>query len=62
MKNLTWALIVLAALGFVGAVVLAVSGYEFMNVAAEGFSRACTNLALLAIALLLVSEKKGSES
>ncbi|KPL11049.1 hypothetical protein AMJ85_04815 [candidate division BRC1 bacterium SM23_51] len=62
MKNVAWALIGLSALGFVGAVVLAVSSRGVLGVAAEGFSRACSNLALLAIALLLATGEKGSES
>lgn len=61
MRNVILALILLAALGFVLAVVLALSGRgDLMGVSVEGYSRACSNLALLAIALLLVSEKKGS--
>ena len=62
MRNLSWALIVLSALGFVLAIAFALLGRKFMNVGAEGFSRACTNLALLAIAFLLVSKKKGGGS
>jgi len=53
MQNLHYAailLIALAALGFVLAV-FANMGGNMMGVTAEGFSRACSNLALLAIAL-----------
>ncbi len=60
MRYLSWALIVLAALGFVLALVLAVSSRTLLGVAPEGFSRACTNLVLLAIAVMLATkEEKG---
>ena len=61
MRNVILTLIVLSALCFVLAVVLVLfSGGNLMGVAVEGYSRACSNLALIAIALLLFSEKKGS--
>lgn len=53
MQNLNKLLIVLAALAFVLAV-LGSFGINPIGVEAEGYSRACTNLALLAIALHLV--------
>ena len=58
MRNLVWVLIVLSVVGFVGAVVGALTGQLFLGVQPEGYSRACTNLALIAIAILLVPEKK----
>src|SRR4029079_12969906 len=54
MRNLTLALIGLAALAFLLAVASSFTG-PVGPVQAEGFSRASTNLALLAIALLLSS-------
>jgi hypothetical protein len=59
-RNLAVILIALSALGFVIAVVGALLGLSIMGVAPEGFSRACTNLALIAIALVLVSERKSA--
>ena len=58
MQNLISVLIGLAALAFVLAVVLSIFSIGILHVGAEGFSRASTNLALLAIALSLVSGKK----
>ena len=52
MSNLVVALIVLAALAFVLAVVASFSG-PIVGTGAEAYSRASTNLALLAIALVL---------
>lgn len=54
MDNLPKALTALAALGFALAVVSAFMG-PIMGIPPEGFSRACTNLALLAIASVLLS-------
>lgn len=55
MRTLVKVLVGLAALAFVLAVVTAFTG-RFMPVHPEGFSRACSNLALLAIALVLTFE------
>ena len=52
MRTLAKVLVGLAALAFVLAVVTAFAG-PLMHVHPEGFSRACSNLALLAIALLM---------
>ena len=60
MRTLTWILIVLSGLGFVLAVIGSLMGWAIMGVASEGFSRGCTNLALLAIALTVVSKKKST--
>lgn len=62
MRNLILVLIVLSALNFVVAAITALVGSGFLGVASEGFSNACTNLALLAIALLLASKRKDSSS
>ena len=61
MRNATLVLIALSAVGFVFAVVGALLGRSIMGIASEGFSRACTNLALIAIALLLASEKRSAK-
>ena len=53
MRNLTIAIIGIAALSFILAVVAALLGGGFMNVSAEAFSRTSNNLALIAIALIL---------
>jgi len=57
MRNLTLALTGLAALAFVLAVVSCLLG-SFGPVQAESYSRASTNLALLAIALVLTSKDR----
>ena len=61
MRNLVWVLIGLSALGFVLAVVAVLLRTNILLVSAEGFSRACTNLALIAISLLLAWKKEGKE-
>ena len=53
MKNLVWVLALLSALSFVLAVVGALTGTWVLGVGPEGYSRACSNLALLAIVLFL---------
>ena len=61
MRNIVLILICLSALGFVLAVITnLVGGGPVMGVSPEGFSRACSNLALIAIALSLWF-KGGSE-
>jgi hypothetical protein len=55
MRTLAKVLVGLAALAFLLAVVTVFTG-RLMHVQAEGFSRACSNLALLAIALLVAFE------
>ena len=56
MNTLARALTALAALAFVLAVVASFSG-PIMETGAEAFSRACTNLALLAIALNMIFDR-----
>ncbi len=59
MPNLNRALVGLAALAFVLAVVVAITGPLFLNIEAEGLSRASANLALLAIAAHFVLGDEG---
>ena len=54
MKNIAMGLVVLSALGFLTAGAGAVVTGPIAGVSAEGFSRASTNLALLAMALIIV--------
>lgn len=56
MRHLMWILIVLSAVGFVMAMVSALTHSQILGVAAEGYSRASANLALIAIAVLLIPE------
>ena len=51
MRSVSMALIGLSALGFLLAVVATLVPTEIMGVSAEGFSRGCSNLVLIAIAL-----------
>jgi hypothetical protein len=55
MRALAKVLVGLAALAFVLAIVTTFTG-RLMHVHPEGFSRACSNLALIAIALVLTFE------
>ncbi|MDZ7723423.1 MAG: hypothetical protein U5R06_11615 [candidate division KSB1 bacterium] len=57
MKILTWLLIGLSALAFVLAVVSVLLSGRILGVSPEAYSRACSNLALIAIALLLTLKK-----
>lgn len=56
MQTLAKVLVALAALAFVLAAVTNFRG-GMMGVSPEGFSRACTNLALLAIALVAIEPR-----
>ena len=58
MQKFIIVLIGLAALSFLLAVLTAFSGIFIIRIPAEAYSRACTNLALIAIALSLLSKKK----
>ncbi|MCK5596458.1 MAG: hypothetical protein KAJ04_03330 [Candidatus Eisenbacteria sp.] len=60
MRKLTRALISLSVVGFVLAVVGSFTRVAILGIAPEGFSRGCTNLALIAIALLLALDKERS--
>jgi hypothetical protein len=57
MRTLAKVFVALAALAFVLAVVTAFTG-RLIYVQPEGFSRACSNLALLAIALVVSFEPR----
>lgn len=57
MRTLVWILVALGAVAFVLACAAALLGYPLFLVSAEGFSRASTNLVLIAIALKLLSDK-----
>ena len=54
MQYLIKAMVGLAALAFLLAVASSLNLFSVMDVAAEGLSRACTNLALLGIAFSMV--------
>ncbi len=57
MENVAKGLIGLAALAFIVGVIVGFMGSPLMNIPAESFSRGCDNLALLAIALMLMGSK-----
>jgi hypothetical protein len=57
MDNVLRGLIVLAALGFIMAVIGTVLSTSILGVPAEGFSRGSTNLSLLAIALAVIERR-----
>jgi len=61
MRNIIIVLICLSVLSFVLAVIAALPSYNG-PVVAEAFSRACTNLALIAIALSVRAKDKPAES
>jgi hypothetical protein len=54
MLNIIKALIGLSILAFVIAVLGSVFNFDLLGVDPEGYSRACSNIALVAIALALV--------
>ena len=54
MLNIIKALIGLSILAFVIAVLGSVFSFDLLGVDPEGYSRACNNIALIAIALVLV--------
>jgi hypothetical protein len=58
MRKFVWLLIALSLLSFITAFVSALFSIDFFGVASEGYSNACTNLALIAIAFMLVLKKK----
>jgi hypothetical protein len=58
MANLPKVLIGLAALAFVLAVISSLTGEPILTTRAEAFSRASSNLALIAIALLLLDRNR----
>ena len=58
MRSLAKVFVALAALAFVLAVASALTTGRLMHIHAEGYSRACSNLTLLAIALVVVFEAR----
>ena len=58
MANLKMALIGLSAIAFLLAVVSVLVTGPIMGISAEGFSRACTNLVLMGIALSVCCPKQ----
>ena len=61
MRNVAIVLIGLSALGFLLAVFTALVVSPIMGVTPEGFSRGCSNLALIAIALAVWFRKGNKE-
>jgi len=59
MENITKGLIGLAALAFLLAVISALADQNLI-VTGQAFSRACNNLALIAIALMLMGKKSAT--
>ena len=57
----TWILILLSGLAFLFGVLDAIFKLNIMGLHPESYSRACSNLALMAIALWFVGVKKGSK-
>ena len=51
MSKIMWAMTALSALGFVLAVICTLTNVSILRISPEAFSRACSNLALIAIAL-----------
>ena len=60
MPGIAKLLVLLAALTFVLAVVGGAFTGNILGVGAEAYSRACTNLALLAIAIVMVFKEEGA--
>ena len=60
MDALAKLLLALAGLAFALAVVTALLGMPLVGIVPEGFSRACTNLALIAIGLRLCFVEQGT--
>ncbi len=56
----SWILISLSGVAFLFAVLTSVTDLRVMGLSPESYSRACSNLALLAIALWFAGIKKGS--
>ncbi len=60
MENIVKGLVALSALTFIGAVLASLMGGDLMGFPAESFSRACSNLALVAIAVMLMGKGQSS--
>ena len=61
MTKAVQSLIALSCLGFIIAVFGAVFSFDFIGVDPEGYSRACNNLALIAIALAVCRNKQDAK-
>ncbi len=59
MRTFIWVLVGLSALAFILAVISVFFHVSMPGVSAEGLSRACSNLALIAIAVHLVWKERG---
>ena len=57
MDNVAKGLVALAVLSFIAAVLSGLMGGSLMGFPAESFSRACSNLALVAIAVMMMGSK-----
>ena len=62
MSKIIWALTILSAVAFVLAVVCSLLNFNILRVPPEGFSRACSNLALIAIALSVCLKMESTDS
>jgi hypothetical protein len=62
MENVAKGLVALAVLSFIAAVLASLMGGALMGFPAESFSRACTNLALVAVAVMLMGGKGQSSA
>ncbi len=62
MPGLAKLLVLLAAISFALAVVGGAFTGAIVGIGAEAFSRACTNLALLAIAIVMVFKEEGTSA
>ncbi len=60
MENVAKGLVALAVLPLSGAVGASLMGGDLMGFPAESFSRACSNLALVAIALMLMGKEQAT--
>ena len=58
MSNIMIGLVILSGVAFVLAVIGTLFNVNFLSVIPEGFSRACSNLALIAIALAVCIKKE----
>jgi len=57
MENIAKAVVGLSVLAFLLAVVVSLIHTPVMGIPAEGFSRACSNLALIGIAAMMMGKK-----
>ncbi len=62
MRNVAITLVALSALGFLMAVMTSLLFSSVAGIPAEGFSRASSNLALIAVALTVIFPSPGTET